>query len=140
LFLPDFGIRGLDLAYALGQPYRGVILVDTITPTGFPGRIEIIVPEANTIDAGRFDNHGWDPVAVLGMARRLGSLPPQMFLFGCEPSDQGHEADGGQEESMSMGLSAPVAASVERASEIVLELARKLLGHDRRGVPALNLL
>ena len=123
----DFGIRGLDLAYALGQPYDAAILVDAMTRGRLPGHLEVIEPDADTDDAASFDSHRMDPRAVLKLARRLGGLPPQILLVGCEPSGTVDD------ESMSMSLSAPVAAAVEKAVEMVLDLAGLLLaGHRLR--------
>ncbi len=93
----DFGIRGMDLAYALGQPY----------------------------DAALLDSHRMDPVAVLRLARRLGRLPPQIYLIGCE------SANMGEGDSMFTGLSGPVAAAVEQAARVVRELAALLLAGRR---------
>ena len=118
----DFGIRGMDLAYALGQPYDAAILVDTVESAGFPGRLKLIEPDIGSGDAAPFDSHRMNPLAVLKMARRLGGLPPQVFLIGCEPVAI---TDG---ETMSMDLSAPVAAAVAKAAEMVLDLAGRLLG------------
>jgi hydrogenase maturation protease len=121
----DFGIRGLDLAYALGQPYDAVILVDAVARGGRPGQLAVIVPDVERDDTASFDSHRMDPVAVLKLARRLGELPPQIYLVGCEPR-KAHEGDG-----MSTGLSAPVAAAVEQAVRIVRDLADTLLAGRR---------
>ncbi len=130
----DFGIRGLDLIYALGQPYDAVILVDAMARGGTPGCIQVIEPNIGSEEATPFDSHRMDPLAVLRMARRLGAganddspvrLPPRILLVGCEPMPM---AEG---ESMSMSLSASVAAVVDKAAEIVLELASLPLA-DRR--------
>jgi hydrogenase maturation protease len=121
----DFGIRGLDLAYALGQPYEAAILVDTVAHGAGPGRLQVIEPDLDGAPAASFDSHRLDPLAVLHLARRLGGLPPRVLLVGCVP------AALGAGEPMSMHLSAPVAAAVEEAAQLVLELARRLLA-DRR--------
>jgi hydrogenase maturation protease len=129
----DFGIRGLDLAYALGQPYDAAILVDAMIRGGLPGRLWVIEPAArrDEAEAVLFDSHRMDPLAVLHLARRLGGLPPQVLLVGCEPL----AVVAG--ESMSMGLSIPVAVAVEKAVEMVLDLAGLLLA-GRRPVAAVN--
>lgn len=126
----DFGIRGLDLAYALGQPYDAAILVDAVAPGGSPGRLRVIEPDADGAQAAFLDGHRMDPVAVLRLARRLGGLPPQVFLVGCEPEQMAGD------ESMSMNLSAPVAVAVEKAAEMVLELAGLLLAGRRSAAAA----
>jgi hydrogenase maturation protease len=121
----DFGIRGMDLAYALGQPYDAVILVDTVARGGYPGRLFVMEPDLEKDDAAPRDSHRMEPVAVLRLARRLGGLPPQIYLVGCEPMKAG-EGDG-----MSTGLSAPVAAAVEQAARMVRELVDLLLAGRR---------
>ena len=41
----DFGIRGLDLAYALLEDFDAVVLVDTTQRGGPPGTLYVIEPE-----------------------------------------------------------------------------------------------
>lgn len=119
----DFGIRGLDLAYALGHPYDAAILVDTI-PGEFPGRLRIIEPDMVGVDeAAPFDSHHMDPLTVISLACRTGVSLPQIFIVGCEADLMG--------ESMSMELSVPVAAAVDEAAEMVLELSERLLAGCR---------
>ena len=50
----DFGIRGLDLAYALLDGYEAVILVDAVPRGGEPGQVYVIEPE-------RSRRHGFRP-------------------------------------------------------------------------------
>ena len=45
----DFGIRGLDLTYALLDGYAAVILVDTAQRGEPPGTVYVIEPEASAI-------------------------------------------------------------------------------------------
>lgn len=127
----DFGIRGLDLAYALGQPYDAVILIDALARGGCPGRIEVIQPDIDGDESAPFDSHRMDPSAVLRLARRLGGLPARILLVGCEPLETGAG------ESAFMNLSAPVAAAVEPVVDRVLELAGLLLvgRHDANDDP-----
>jgi hydrogenase maturation protease len=128
----DFGIRGLDLAYALGQPYDAVILVDIVPSDGCPGRLQLIEPDTDGNEAAPFDNHRVDPLAVLRLAHRMGELPPQIFLLGCEPMNI---MDG---ESMSTHLSAPVAAAADKAVETVLMLVKLLLAGRRPDTDAVT--
>jgi hydrogenase maturation protease len=121
----DFGIRGMDLAYALGQPYDAVILVDAVPHAGSPGRLRVMEPDLDSDETSAFDSHHMDPLAVLRLACQLGGLPPQILLVGCESMEFGAGA------SMSLHLSAPVAAAVEPAADTVLELAHRLLAGHR---------
>jgi hydrogenase maturation protease len=64
--------------------------------------------------------HGMDPVHVLNLALTMGPILAPVFLVGCQPDDFGDELDG------RMGLSAPVQAAVEEASNMVEELVAKI--------------
>jgi hydrogenase maturation protease len=121
----DFGIRGMDLAYALSQPCDVAILVDTVARGGPVGSLYVIEPDMDGCEETSFDSHRMEPTAVLRLARRLGRLPPRVLLVGCEPTE------AMASESMSMKLSDPVAAAVEEAARIVLKLASQLLTGDR---------
>jgi hydrogenase maturation protease len=123
----DFGIRGMDLAYALGRPYGAAILVDALPRGKAAGTLCVIEPDGHADASAVPDGHHMDPLTVLRLARRLGPLPPRVLVVGCEP---GAEAD---EDTMSMRLSAPVAAAVATAADMVLELAHGLRGE---AVPA----
>ena len=81
----DFGIRGLDLAYALAG-YDHAILVDAVPRGGAPGTLYVIEP-ALEVDAAAPvpEAHGMDPVKVLHLARALGGTPPHTLIVGCEP-------------------------------------------------------
>ena len=116
----DFGIRGLDLAYALLDPWDAAILVDA-TPRGRPpGTLYVIEP--NEVEpAGALSMHGADPVAVLRSARAMGSTVKTLRVVGCEPLTV--PAD---DEELSMALSAPVAAAVQPALELIASLVKEL--------------
>ena len=66
----DFGIRGMDLAYALAD-YDVVVFLDATPRGGAPGTLYVIEPDLDALPAG-FDAHGMHPVAVLALARTLG--------------------------------------------------------------------
>jgi hydrogenase maturation protease len=121
----DFGIRGMDLAYTLGRGYHAAILIDAV-PAGLPpGTLVILKPDESERDAGgRLDPHRMDPISVLELAGRLGPLPERVFVVGCQPgsSNAPEETYG-----LLMELSAPVAASVEKAAEIVSAIVDCLL-------------
>ena len=80
----DFGIRGLDLMYALGDDYDVVVLVDAVPRGEVPGTVSVIEPEVEAGDMA-LDAHGMDPVKVLALARQLGDVPERVLLVGCEP-------------------------------------------------------
>ena len=92
-------------------------------PAAAPGTLLVIEPDVEDAEGTGLNPHGMDPLAVLGLARRLGPLPARLLIVGCEP---GPIPDGDSEE-MAMGLSAPVAAAVEEAAGMVMELVGELL-------------
>ncbi len=118
----DFGIRGMDLAYALGRPYSAAILVDAVPLGKTPGSLYLIEPDDWSGGDTVPDGHHMDPRMVLRLARQLGPLPPRVLIIGCEPGRPAND------EAMSMELSAPVAAAVEPAAAMVIEWAGRLLG------------
>jgi hydrogenase maturation protease len=123
----DFGIRGLDLVYALGRPYYAAILVDAVPLGKAPGTIHLMEPGEHDGRVTAVDPHRMDPLSVLGLARRIGQLPERLMIVGCEPETLG---EGGDSNPFSTSLSAPVAAAVDEAAEIVLKAACRLLAEN----------
>ena len=116
----DFGIRGLDLAYALSDGYDAAILVDALPRGGPPGTLYVLEPEVAAAPTGTLaDTHGLDPARILSLLRTLGDDVPIVRVVGCEPT-----LVAGDE--MTMGLSAPVAAAVDGAVTLVEALAAEL--------------
>ena len=119
----DFGIRGFDLAYALGDGYDVAILVDALFRGEPPGTLYVIEPdlnELNSIEAVEIETHGMDPVKVLHLAQTLGGQPGRVLVVGCEPATLNADEDG------NMALSAPVQASLDEAVRMVEELIQKI--------------
>jgi hydrogenase maturation protease len=125
--LVDYGIRGLDLAYALLRPWQAVIMVDAIGRGGAPGTLYLLQPAESqeTGEQAGLDPHAMDPVRVLATARSLGEVSASIYIVGCEPQDFGDEGEG-YEPGGRMGLSPAVAAAVPEAARMVLDLAEKL--------------
>jgi hydrogenase maturation protease len=119
----DFGIRGMDLVYALAG-YAVAILVDAVPRGQAPGTVYVIEPELDELEP-TVDTHGMDPVKVLSMARELGSLPQRVIVVGCEPQT----AMSGDEDEILVELSEPVRAAVDEAVRVV----ESLLMQDRDG-------
>ena len=124
----DFGIRGMDLVYALGDGWDGVILVDALRLGEAAGTLAVVEPDPPDEATSPFDGHAMDPFAVLGTARRLGTIPDRTLVVGCEPG-RVPDVDGGEE--MLMELSTPVEAAVSAAVERVAELAAEFVEHGR---------
>jgi hydrogenase maturation protease len=114
----DFGIRGLHLAYEiLDGSYDLVVFVDALARGNAPGAIELLEADLDdvSIQAPSPDGHGMDPASVLALLRSMGGRTPRVIVVGCEPAslDEG------------IGLSPPVAASVDGAIRTVLDLVQQ---------------
>ena len=118
--LKDFGIRGLDLTYALLEPYDLVILVDAIQSGGAPGTLYVIEPEAaEAADSAVLDAHSLNPRKVLRAVKEMGGTLGQILIVGCEPADLGPEEG-------KLGLSEPVAAALDEALLLIESLVSKV--------------
>jgi hydrogenase maturation protease len=119
----DFGIRGLDLAYALQDGYEAVIFVDA-TPRGEePGTVYVIEAEIEEEGEVALDTHGMDPVKVLRFARAMGAEPVRTLVVGCEPQ---LVLSGENYDDMLMELSEPVRAAVGEAAKLVESLVKEI--------------
>ena len=129
----DFGIRGLDLAYALMGGYSLTILIDAVPRGGVPGALYVIEPDLNELNepgaqAMMVEAHTMNPMRALGLALSMNCELNRVLLVGCEPATFGPEE--GQ-----MGLSETVEAAVQGAVEIVESLVAEILG-DHLGAQA----
>ncbi len=119
----DFGIRGLDLAFAIEDGYDAVILLDA-TPRGqAPGTLYVIELDPDQEVEATLDAHGLDPARVVGLLSVLGVTPPPMFVIGCEPST----LVSPDEEEIVAQLSEPVRSALEEAPRLVRSLLADLL-------------
>jgi hydrogenase maturation protease len=118
----DFGIRGMDLAYAMQDGYDAVVFLDA-TPRGeAAGTLYVIEPELDEIEM-TVDAHGMDPLKVLALARTLGTERlPRTLVVGCEPQTRMSAKD----ERIVAELTEPVRASLDRAVTLVEELLTDL--------------
>jgi hydrogenase maturation protease len=119
----DFGIRGMDLAYALGDGYDAAILVDAAPRGEPPGTLSLIEPDLDDEAGVAPAAHVMDPVAVLALARGLGPMPGRVLALTCEPEVRmtGDEAD------VMVALSEPVATAIEQAIGLLESLVRELV-------------
>ncbi len=134
----DFGIRGLDLVYALMENPQAVVLVDAAARGGPAGTLYLIEPELNSPaadDSGDnlIEAHLMDPVKVLRLAARMGAQPGRVLLVGCEPG-----ALPGNDEVMGE-MSAAVTAAVDRAVALIEELIERLLKDGPLTVPTVKI-
>lgn len=122
----DFGIRGLDLTYALLDDDQAVILVDATPRGGPPGTLYLIEPDVTEAtgaggDGQIVETHGMDPVKVLRTVAAMGGRVERLLLVGCEPATPLEDDD------MRDGLSAPVRAAVDEAVVLIESIAARLL-------------
>src|SRR5918992_1175423 len=125
----DFGIRGMDLAYALNEDYDLVVFVDATMRGGEPGTVYLIEPEIEEGGAVSLDTHGMDPVKVIMLSRALGASPTRTLVVGCEPQVIPGRRGGSQThpyDDMLMELSEPVRVAVEEAAKLVESLVAEV--------------
>ena len=114
----DFGIRGMDLAFALQRDYEYVIFVDAAPRGEPPGTLTVLDPHLPEAGAP-VETHGMDPVRVLALARELGRIPERVRVVCCEPAAV---MAGTPDEDVVAELSGPVLAAVEQAERLVLDM------------------
>jgi hydrogenase maturation protease len=125
----DFGIRGMDLAYALQDDYEVVVFVDATLRGQEPGTVYLIEPEIEEDGAVSLDTHGMDPVKVIQLSRALGARPTRTLVVGCEPQVI---VSGEDYDDMLMELSEPVRAAVEEAVKLVESLVEEIGGESNK--------
>ncbi|HLX07170.1 MAG TPA: hydrogenase maturation protease [Thermoanaerobaculia bacterium] len=115
----DYGTRGIHLAFELlDHPDDLTVLVDATPRGGEPGTVYLVEPDVAALGAGAAgwaDAHAMTPDAVFGLLRTLGGTPRRVLLVGCEPLRCDEE----------LGLSPPVAAAVEQAVNLILDVLRR---------------
>jgi hydrogenase maturation protease len=134
----DFGIRGLDLTYALLEGCDIAILVDACPRGHAPGTVFVIEPDASlpppapgdsagrelTTDDLLIETHGMHPAKVLRLVLAMGGLVKRILLVGCEPTPFDPEQD------MDMSLSEPVRAAIPEAIRLIESLVEQLLNNE----------
>jgi hydrogenase maturation protease len=112
----DFGIRGMDLVFALGEGYDAAVFVDAVPHGEPPGTLFVIEPSLGDLDGPvTLDAHGMDPVKVLALAGQLGPVPERILVVGCEPQVR----MTGDEDELVGDLSEPVRAALDEAVVLV---------------------
>jgi hydrogenase maturation protease len=115
----DFGIRGIDLAYALTDGCEFAILIDAMPRGGNPGDLYVVEPEPGNsnsdVDAATplWDAHTMNPEKVLQLAESFGGQIAKLAVIGCEPVLFDENAD------IQAGLSPHVLAAVDSAINLV---------------------
>ena len=118
--LMETGIGGMSIVQELMQGYDAVLLLDAHQNGGPPGQLRLlqpVLPDLSELDAHALrdyfaDTHYATPIRALTLLEHLGRLPPRVAVLGCEPAAH---------EELAMGLTAPVAAAIDRAVPMVLQ-------------------
>ncbi|HKE14176.1 MAG TPA: hydrogenase maturation protease [Kofleriaceae bacterium] len=130
----DFGIRAIDLAYAIDGGHELVILVDAVGRGGPPGTVYLLEPdpaepevpggESAALAAG----HSLVPEQVIALVRSLtaGHEAPAIRIVGCEPAFIPTDPE------IVVGLTAPVQAAVDHAVALVVRLVAEATGEQGR--------
>lgn len=131
----DFGIRGLDLAYAMLDGYEAVILVDAAPRGEAPGTLYVMEPKEHRLadfsgERPLADAHNLDPAKVLRLVAAMGGATERLLLVGCEPKPM-DDAD-----EMRMGLSPPVQRAVIEAIPLIESLIDDLLSKNKKRAAA----
>ncbi len=126
----DFGIRGIDLTYALLDGYEAAVLVDAAQRGEAPGTLSVIEPEAQELGESTPEDlilspHELEPAKALRLAASLGATCRRFVVVACEPLTLGG-VDG------AMGLSEPVAAAVDPAIRLIRDLLGELARETSR--------
>ncbi len=124
--IEDFGIRGIDFAYALLDGWDAAIVVDSMRRGRSPGTLYVLEPDVIEPDPRQLqlDTHGMDPARVLGFVRAMGGRADRLRIVGCEPRSFG---DGNEP---IVGLSREVKAAVPSAITIIESLVGELSGRS----------
>ncbi|MBN6051663.1 hydrogenase maturation protease [Nonomuraea sp. RK-328] len=139
----DFGIRGMDLAYALQRDYGLAILVDAAPRGQAPGTLTVLEPDLSEDGPGgdaaeaeprrperpRVEGHGMDPVKVLRLAAELGRLPGRVVVVCCEPAVA---PSGEADEDVLVELSGPVREAAGHAVRLVMDMIAENAGPASR--------
>lgn len=119
----DFGIRGIDLAYALLEPHELVVLVDAVRRGGAPGTLYLLEVDRSPEGPASLEAHGMVPSEVFRAVRSMGGRLRNAFVVACEAESFGEPGLG------RMGLSPKVEAAVEEAIGMIDALVRRALAH-----------
>lgn len=129
----DFGIRGLDLAYAMLEGYEAVIMVDASPRGEAPGTLYVIEPDAPAgspqADDPLLQTHSLDPVNVLRLVAAMGGTLPKLLLVACEPTPLSESDDYGE---MLMEMSPSARRAVDAAIPMIRSLVAELINEPLR--------
>ncbi len=102
---------------AMWEGHPWVILVDAVVSGAAPGTVHRLEAHRQPLPASLFhgSTHAFSLAQAVELSRALGTLPPEVLIYGVEGTDFDH----------GMGLSPPVAAAVETVvRQILADLCR----------------
>lgn len=124
----EVGTGGISLVQELMAPpgYDALLLLDATERNGEPGQVYVLeaeVPELDTFPEAvkrdfLADMHYAVPSRALILAKALDALPQKTFIVGCQPDFV---------DEFAIGLSEPVAVSIDKAVQQVRVLVANLL-------------
>ena len=128
----ETGIGGMSMVQELMHGYEALLLLDAHVSGGAPGTLRLLepsLPDLSGLDAHALrdyfaDTHYATPLRALALLDKLGSLPRRIAIVGCEPL---------RYEALEIGLSAPVAAALDRAEAMAVDWAERQLLAGRAG-------
>lgn len=122
----DFGIRGLDLAYALLESYRLVVLIDIVQRGSAPGTVHVLdlTGDAPAVNDRNPDTHGMVPTRALELARTMGATLPRIVLVGCEPANFGNPDEG--EIALSPAVANAIDSAIAAIDALIAEKAESI--------------
>ena len=123
----ETGIGGMTIVQELMTGYDALLLLDAHQSGGQPGEVRLlepVLPDLSGLDAHALrdyfaDTHYATPIRALALVDRLGRLPPRVAFIGCEPAEL---------EEMGRGLSAPVAAALDKGASMAHQWVEQQLG------------
>ncbi len=111
----EVGIGGMELVYGLMNGCGRLVIVDAVRRGHPPGTIYVFQPSEADLETGSetvIDPHFAEPTRAMKVAKKLGYLPDDVTIVGCEP----------QRCDLDLALSPPVRAAVDQAVVRVREV------------------
>ena len=113
--LLEVGIGGMELVFGLMNGCGRLVIVDAVRRGHPPGTIYVFQPSEADLAIGSepgIDPHFAEPTRAMKVAKKLGYLPLDVTIVGCEP----------ERCDLDLTLSPAVRAAVDRAADRVREV------------------
>ena len=111
----ETGIGGMSIVQEVMTGFDTLLMLDAHQSGGVPGEVRLlepVLPDLSALDPHALrdyfaDTHYATPMRALALLEKLGRLPSRVAILGCEPAAH---------EELGPGLSAPVAAALDKAA------------------------